>query len=113
MQRYPKAIIPMIIVLLAMILTACGGEEAAPEPAAPEAGQQPAATQPAEAGAAATLPPPVISGEILPTPTLAPAGSEGEAPAEPVPAEPEVSGPFPADQFGYGLPGVVITDEAG
>ena len=88
MQRYPKAIIPMIIVLLAMILTACGGEEAAPEPAAPEAGQQPAATQPAEAGAAATLPPPVISGEILPTPTLAPAGSEGEAPAEPVPAEP-------------------------
>ena len=101
MQRYPKTIILMIIVLLAMILTACGGGEAAPEPTAPLESGQPAATQPAEAEAAATLPPPVISGEILPTPTLAPAVSEGEA--EPVPAEPEVSGPFPADQFGYGI----------
>ncbi|HRO25039.1 MAG TPA: cellulase family glycosylhydrolase, partial [Promineifilum sp.] len=47
------------------------------------------------------LPPPVISGEILPTPTLAPV--EGETAEEIAPTAPEISGPFPADQFGYGI----------
>lgn len=102
MQRHPKAIIWTIIVLMTLILVACGsGGEATPEPAAPLENQQPAATEAAEA-VMATLPPPVISGEILPTPTLAPV--EGEVAEEAAPTEaPEVSGPFPADQFGYGI----------
>lgn len=94
----------LILVLLAAFLFAlgaCGGEEAAPEPTAPLEGQQPVATEASEA-AVATLPPPVIAGEILPTPTLA--ADEGVAAEEIVPAGgPEISGPFPADQFGYGI----------
>ena len=102
MQRHPKAIIWTITVLMTLILVACGGGgEAAPETTAPLENQQPAATEAVEA-VMATLPPPVISGEILPTPTLAPV--EGEVAEEAAPTEaPEVSGPFPADQFGYGI----------
>jgi hypothetical protein len=52
-----------------------------------------------------TLPPPVVDGEVLPTPTLAPAAPGGEAVAQPEQpaAEAEVSGPWPADKFGYGV----------
>ena len=98
MQQYPKAIIWMMVALFALALAACGGEEAAPEPTAPVEAQQPAATE----AAVVTLPPPIIAGEILPTPTLAP--EEGQVAGETAPTEvPEISGPFPADQFGYGI----------
>jgi hypothetical protein len=101
MQLQRKLILVLLMAFL-MALAACGGEEAAPEPTAPLEGQPPAATETGET-AVATLPPPVIAGEILPTPTLAPA-TEGEAPEVAVPADgPEVSAPFPADQFGYGI----------
>jgi len=101
MQLQRKLILVLMMAFL-MALAACGGEEAAPEPTAPLEGQPPAATETGET-ALATLPPPVIAGEILPTPTLAPA-TEGEAPEVAVPADvPEVSAPFPADQFGYGI----------
>ena len=101
MQLQRKLILVLLMAFL-MALAACGGEEAAPEPTAPLEGQPPAATETGET-AVATMPPPVIAGEILPTPTLAPA-TEGEAPEVAVPADrPEVSAPFPADQFGYGI----------
>jgi hypothetical protein len=101
MQLQRKLILVLLMAFL-MALAACGGEEAAPEPTAPLEGQPPAATETGET-AVATLPPPVIAGEILPTPTLAPV-TEGEAPEVAVPADvPEVSAPFPADQFGYGI----------
>ena len=101
MQLQRKLILVLLMAFL-MALAACGGEEAAPEPTAPLEGQPPAAIETGET-AVATLPPPVIAGEILPTPTLAPA-TEGEAPEVAVPADrPEVSAPFPADQFGYGI----------
>jgi hypothetical protein len=88
--------------LLIALLAACGGGQETPEPTAPAEGQAPVATDAATAGAEA-LPPPAVEAEILPTPTLAPA-TEGEAPAEvAAPETPAVSGPFPADQFGYGI----------
>lgn len=96
MQRHAKAIVWLMAALM-LALAACGGGETAPEPTAPVVEQQqPVATEATEA-----LPPPVISGEILPTPTLAPVAPEENVAAEP-PVEPEVSGPWPADQFGYG-----------
>ena len=88
------------VLLLTFALAACGGQEVAPEPTAPVEGQQPIATE-AVAPAGETLPPPAVEAEILPTPTLA---AEGEAPVEAAPTEaPVVSGPWPADQFGYGI----------
>lgn len=96
MQRHAKAIV-WLMAALVLALAACGGGGTAPEPTAPVVEQQqPVATEATEA-----LPPPVISGEILPTPTLAPVAPEENVAAEP-PVEPEVSGPWPADQFGYG-----------
>ncbi len=96
MQRHAKAIVWLMAALM-LALAACGGGETAPEPTAPVVEQQqPVATEATEA-----LPPPVISGEILPTPTLAPVAPEENVAAEP-PVEPEISGPWPADQFGYG-----------
>ena len=93
----------MFVLLTAflMALAACGGEEAAPEPTAPLESEQPAATEAVEA-AVATLPPPVIADEVLPTPTLAPAGEAPQEEGAPVDLA-EISGPFPADQFGYGV----------
>jgi hypothetical protein len=101
MKRYLK--LSWLLAALLLVVVACGGgETAAPEPTAATEGQLPAATLPAEA--AATLPPPVVEGEILPTPTLAAPTEGGEAvPAEQPAAEAEVSGPWPADQFGYGI----------
>ena len=78
--------------VLLLALAACGGgQTTAPEPTlAPEG--QPAATLPAEG--VATLPPPVVEGEVLPTPTLAAPTEGGEAvPAEQPAAEAEVSRP--------------------
>jgi len=91
-----------LIVGLMLALVACGGsQEAAPEPVAPVE-QLPVATEAAEASTGA-LPPPVIAGEILPTPTLAPVVQE-DAPTEvETVAEPEFDAPFPADEFGYGI----------
>ena len=92
----------LLATVLLLALAACGGgQTTAPEPTlAPEG--QPAATLPAEG--VATLPPPVVEGEVLPTPTLAAPAEGGEAvPAEQPAAEAEVSGPWPADQFGYGI----------
>ncbi|MEZ4541642.1 MAG: cellulase family glycosylhydrolase [Chloroflexota bacterium] len=104
MPRHPKMIpwLTTILVVLLAALAACGGEEAAPEPAAPL--EQTAATEPAEPAeaAVATLPPPVIAGEILPTPTLAVAEGEPLLEAAP-PATPAISGPFSPDSFGYGI----------
>ena len=102
MKRYLKLTWLLAAVLL-LALAACGaGETVAPEPTAATEGQLPAATLPAEV--AATLPPPVVEGEILPTPTLAAPTEGGEAvPAEQPATEAEVSGPWPADQFGYGI----------
>lgn len=92
------------------LLAACGGE-AAPEAAAD-------ATQPAEQAtigvptptlaAAVVLPPPVVSeagqGDVvIPPPPTPEIQGGGEAPAAEPTAEPLVSGPWPADQFGYGI----------
>ena len=102
MKRYLKLTWLLAAVLLLALAACGGGETVAPEPTAATEGQLPAATLPAEA--AATLPPPVVEGEILPTPTLAAPTEGGEAiPAEQPAAEAEVSGPWPADQFGYGI----------
>jgi hypothetical protein len=101
MRRVSKSTAGLIAALLLILaLVACGGGAAEPEAAATTAIAQVEATQPAET--AATLPPPAVVEEILPTPTLAPAG--GEVAPESVPTEaPAVAGPFPADQFGYGI----------
>ena len=88
----------LLIAVLLTVLAACGGQETATEPAALEP-TAPPAELPEATGQ--PLPPPIVENEILPTPTLAP---PVEAPQEVEPtAEPEVSGPFPADQFGYGI----------
>ena len=101
MKRYLKLTWLLAAVLLLALAACGGGETAAPEPTAATEGQPGAATLPAEV---ATLPPPVVEGEILPTPTLAAPDAGGEAvPAEQPAAEAEVSGPWPADQFGYGI----------
>ncbi len=95
----------LLVAVFLLLLAACGGgQEAAPEPTAPSGVEQPQVLPTTDPGIAATLPPPVIEGEILPTPTLAPPTEGGEAiPADQPAAEPEVSGPWPADQFGYGI----------
>ena len=101
MKRYLK-LSWLLAALLLLALAACGGGQTAGTEAtlAPEG--QPAATLPAET--VATLPPPVVEGEVLPTPTLAAPAEGGEAaPVEQPAAEAEVSGPWPADQFGYGI----------
>jgi len=93
----------LLLLALLVALVACGGgQEAAPEPTVASGV---VATLPADTAAAATLPPPVVEGEILPTPTLAAPTEGGEvaAPAEQPTVEPAVSGPWPADQFGYGI----------
>ena len=100
MKRYLKLTWLLAAVLLLALAACGGGETAAPEPTAATEGQLPAATLPA---AVATLPPPVVEGEILPTPTLAAPTEGGEAVPAEQPAEAEVSGPWPADQFGYGI----------
>ncbi len=91
----------LLLAALLMALVACGGgEQAAPaaEPTAAAEEQSAPTQEPAES---ATLPPPVVEGEILPTPTLATAG-DAAAP-EAAPTEPAVVRPWPADQFGYGI----------
>jgi len=89
----------LLLMALVLALAACGGgETTAPEPTAATAGQLPAATVPVVVDA--TLPPPVVAGEVLPTPTLAAEGGEA-APVEPAAAEP--AAPWPANQFGYGI----------
>jgi hypothetical protein len=102
MQREKKGIVGLLaMLLLVLALAACGGGAAEPEVAATAyPGQLPQATLPAETGA--TLPPPAVVEEALPTPTLAPAGGEVAPEAAPTQA-PAVAGPFPADQFGYGI----------
>lgn len=88
----------LLIAVLLTVLAACGGQETATEPAALEPTAPPAELPEATSQ---PLPPPIVENEILPTPTLAP---PVEVPQEVEPtAEPEVSGPFPADQFGYGI----------
>lgn len=96
MQRHPRITVWLIAMFL-VTLAACGGE------AAPVA-EPTAAVVPAESTAPVAeqvvLPPPVVQGEILPTPTLA---LPPEA-AETTPVETaEISGPWPADRFGYGI----------
>ena len=98
MQRQLNALWLMVVLLMMTALAACGGG-AEPESTAPESGGQEASTVSAQP-TAAELPPPAVESEILPTPTLAPPAEE---PAEEATAEPEVSGPWPADQFGYGI----------
>lgn len=100
MQLQHKLNLLLIAVMLA-VLVACGGEEGAPEPTAPVE-ELPVATEAAETPAEA-LPPPVVESEILPTPTLAPATEESAPEEGETPGESEVSGPFPADEFGYGI----------
>jgi hypothetical protein len=100
MKRHPRIALWLVAMLL-VTLAACGGETAptAEEPTAP------AITQPettAVAGEEAELPPPVVQGEILPTPTLAPPPEAVEEESAPV-DQAEISGPWPADQFGYGI----------
>ena len=93
----------LLLLALLVALVACGGgQEAAPEPTVASGV---VATLPADTAAAATLPPPVVEGEILPTPTLAAPTEGGEVavPAEQPAEPPAVSGPWPADQFGYGI----------
>ena len=105
MQRQLKSLSLLLLAfLLALVLVACGGsEDTTPDQVAPVEEQLPVATEAADM-AAATLPPPVISGEILPTPTLAPVTAGEDTPVEAIPADvPEISGPFPADEFGYGI----------
>lgn len=91
----------LLIAALMAVLVACGGQEAAPEPTAPVE-ELPVATEAAETPAEA-LPPPVVESEILPTPTLAPATEESAPEEVETAAEPEISGAFPADEFGYGI----------
>jgi hypothetical protein len=100
MQREIKPIIGLIAaLLLALALVACGGQEAEPEAAATAYPSQPEqATLPVET--AATLPPPAVVEEIVPTPTLAAAEVAPEAAPEEVAG---IEGAFPADQFGYGI----------
>ncbi len=104
MQRESKTIVGLLVgLLLVLALAACGGgQETVVETPAPITGQI-EATAPAEAEeVVATLPPPAVVEEILPTPTLA--AAEGEAAPEAAPEEPPaVEGAFPADQFGYGI----------
>lgn len=103
MQHYRKLSVWLIAaLLLTLALAACGGGAETPPAAEPTAGlegQQIAPTQ--ESAAVATLPPPDVQGEVLPTPTLA-APAEGEV-AQPTAAPETASGPWPIDQFGYGI----------
>lgn len=91
----------LLITAFLLALVACGGGGAAPALTPPAEGL-PATTEAAEPTVGA-LPPPVISGEIEPTATLPPVEQEETTADLETPAEPEISGPFPADQFGYGI----------
>lgn len=97
-----------LLVVLAAVLVACGGETAAPEPTV-AATQEPATAEVVEVAptptlaAPATLPPPVVSGgeggeEVAPD--TAPTTETEVVAAEPTPV---VLSPWPADQFGYGV----------
>ena len=99
-----------------LLLAACGGEAAAPEPAA-----EPTAVTPAEEAVSATeappatLPPPVVeegaeaqtqTEEDAPEPPPTPAVVEEAVAEEAVVEEVAIGvpdGPWPADQFGYGV----------
>ncbi len=103
MQLRHKLTLLFVAALMAVLVACGGGQEATTEPeaSAPTA-ELPVPTESAETPVEA-LPPPVVESEILPTPTLAPPTQE-EAPEEAeTAAEPEISGPFPADEFGYGI----------
>jgi hypothetical protein len=102
MHRKDTSIIVLIAaLLLVLVLAACGGGAAEPEAVATvDPGQQAQPTAPAETGA--TLPPPAVVEEVVPTPTLAPVDGAVAPEAAPTTA-PAVEGAFPADQFGYGI----------
>ncbi len=99
MQLQRKVTLLALVVFLFALAACGGGGETATEPTVGAVVEQTAAP---ELGVVTTLPPPVVDGEILPTPTLAPAAPEGEAVAQPE-AAPVVQGAWPADQFGYGI----------
>lgn len=101
MQLQRKLTLLIVAVFLFSLAACGGGGETATEPTVAAVDEQPVATD--QAGVA-TLPPPVIAGEILPTPTLAPAAPEGEAPVEAMATEAPIdAGPFSPDEFGYGI----------
>lgn len=97
MQLRHKLILFLVAALMA-ILVACGGQTAAPEPAATQ--EQPPESVEVARPTAEALPPPAVISEIVPTPTLAPVAEENEPEIAP---EPALSGPFPRDEFGYGI----------
>jgi polysaccharide biosynthesis protein PslG len=100
MPRQSRTILWLIIFLL-VALAACGGETAPDAESPPaDAGQIETTDQPEQESDA--LPPPVVQDEILPTPTLAPPPDEATE-SESAPVEESVSGPWPADRFGYGI----------
>ncbi len=85
-----------LFILLLLVLVACGGETT-PESEAPAATPEPAATlPPTEIPVQPTLPPPVISQDGAATP------DNTISESVPTPA-PTPVGPWPADQFGYGI----------
>lgn len=92
----------MLLLVLAAVLAACGGEAEAPEAAVDQTVvEQPAGQETESLEPLATLPPPVIAEEAV---ADEPAVPEVEQPImeEEPPAE-VVTGPWPADQFGYGI----------
>jgi hypothetical protein len=97
----------MMVAAVLALLAACGGaqtEVGLPEATAPAVQEQPAGLPTPTLAPAATLPPPVVNGGqggTVPTPEITPGADTGAA-AVPT-AAPEVSGPWPADQFGYGI----------
>jgi hypothetical protein len=87
------------LLMIVLLLVACGGQEAAVEPEI-IAGESGVPATPTLSGAApvdqATLPPPVIEGGITPEVQAAP-------PTPEIAASPTPEGPWPADTFGYGV----------
>ncbi len=101
-MKQRSTLITLLLIALAAVLAACGGEAAAPEAAVDQAVvEQPAGQETESLEPVATLPPPVIAEETV---ADEPAVPEVEQPIMvEEPAEEVVTGPWPADQFGYGI----------
>lgn len=107
MHRTKSMLLMTFAAALALALAACGGgqETAQTEPTAAAVEADPAGLPTPTLAPEATLPPPIIEGDAEQVEIAAPPTPEitAVAPVADAEAEQEVSGPWPADQFGYGI----------